>query len=135
MPDAHSQNTAAGTSGRNCKGHPGLTKLKGHSLELRTHVYDLLGSTQVDQFTYNTRQIAEYVGANYSYGVDIKLVVENLQDPIFPEPRDLPTHQSQQKLRRSSTPSRSPTKSSKRRSSLPTRALRIPLFGDNARRQ
>ncbi len=63
----------------------------GQTAKLGTNMYDLSGHTQVDQYTYTTLRNAEYVGANYTYGADIKFIVNELQDPIFVEPRNLDT--------------------------------------------
>jgi hypothetical protein len=45
--------------------------VRGRNEGLKGHVFKCTDGRQIDQFTVTIKEIAEYVGSNYSYGADI----------------------------------------------------------------
>jgi hypothetical protein len=65
---------------------PSVTAVKaepfrGRNEGLKGHVFECTDGRQGDQFTVTMKEIAEYVGSNYSYGADIRWTVEH--DALF----------------------------------------------------
>jgi bisphosphoglycerate-independent phosphoglycerate mutase (AlkP superfamily) len=50
---------------------------RGRNEGLKGHVFECTGGRQGDQFTVTMKEIAEYVGSNYSYGADIRWTVQH----------------------------------------------------------
>jgi hypothetical protein len=63
-------------------------KFEGKNEDLKGYIYDCSDSRQSDVFVITTREISEYVGSNFKYGSDVRLVIENLAMPAMPEPAD-----------------------------------------------
>jgi hypothetical protein len=74
-------------------------KFEGKCDELKGHIFDCSDVRQADLFAKTCKEIAEYVGRNYKYGGDARLIVENLARPILPEPEDPPEKASATKKR------------------------------------
>ena len=51
----------------------------GRSEDLNGNIYDCTDSRQADQYSKTTKEIAEYIGRTYRYGMDTRLAIENLQ--------------------------------------------------------
>jgi hypothetical protein len=51
-----------------------------------TCIYDCSDAKQTDLYTNTTKEIADYVGTNYKYGGDVRLVIDNLAEPTLKKP-------------------------------------------------
>jgi hypothetical protein len=78
------------TSGRGSqKTSPATGKFKGNCAELSGYVFDCADYRQADKYMTNIKRIAEYLGAEYKQGVDIRSTIENettFQVPVPVEP-------------------------------------------------
>ena len=54
-------------------------RFNGRCEELIGNIYDCTDIRQADQYTKTTKEIAEYIGRNYKYGMGTRLAIENLQ--------------------------------------------------------
>jgi len=63
-------------------------RFSGRCEELSGHIYDCTDVRQADQYAKTTKEIAEYVGRNYKYGMDTRLALENLHDVTAEMPED-----------------------------------------------
>ena len=61
---------------------------------LKGHIYDSSTLKQAGIFSCTTREIAEYVGANYKEGSNVRMAIENMTLPILDLPNDLPSNAS-----------------------------------------
>jgi hypothetical protein len=65
-------------------------KFEGKCVDLKGHIYDNSNARQADLYAKTTKEIAEYVGKEYSYSGDIRRLVTRLERPVIPEPTDPP---------------------------------------------
>jgi hypothetical protein len=89
---------ASGRGGRqgrgNCSGRgsqrttPNAGKFKGNCAELSGYVFDCADYRQADKYVTNMKRIAEYLGAEYKQGGDIRSTVENEQALPIPIPAE-----------------------------------------------
>ena len=72
-------------------------KFEGKCEELKGHVYDCTDSRQADAYTRTTKEIWEYVAANYKQGADASYIVQHLVLPTIVDPADPvdPTNKTQ----------------------------------------
>ena len=63
-------------------------RFNGRCEELNGNIYDCTDIRQADQYTKTTKEIAEYIGRNYKYGMDTRLAIENLQYVAAKMPED-----------------------------------------------
>jgi hypothetical protein len=75
-------------------------KFEGKSDILKGFIYDCSNRCQFDRYTIVTREIAEFVGRDYTYGGDIRWTLENEIKFIVPVPEELSDKEPQ--LRRGS---------------------------------
>ena len=65
---------------------PVYGKYKGNCVELSGYVFDCSDLRQADKYVTNIKRIAEYVGAEYKQGGDIRSTIENEVQLIIPVP-------------------------------------------------
>jgi hypothetical protein len=53
-------------------------KFEGKSADLKGHIYDYSNARQADLYAKTTKEIAEYVGLEYSYSGDNRRAVTRL---------------------------------------------------------
>jgi hypothetical protein len=63
---------------------------EGKCDDLKGHIYDCSSSRQVDLFAKTTKDIAEYVGRSYRYGMDIQRAIQEMEPPTIKKPEDPP---------------------------------------------
>ena len=68
------------------KSRPVSQKFKGNSSELEGYIFDCSESRQADKYITAIKRIAEYVGAEFKYGGDIRLSIENSKRFKIPMP-------------------------------------------------
>jgi hypothetical protein len=64
------------------------TKFTGRCEELNGNIYDCTDSRQANLYSKTTKDIAEYIGRTYRYGMDTRLAIENLQYIACEVPED-----------------------------------------------
>jgi hypothetical protein len=69
---------------------PHHAKFEGKCDDLKGHIYDCSSSRQVDLFAKTTKDIAEYVGRSYRYGMDIQRAIQEMEPPTIKKPEDPP---------------------------------------------
>jgi hypothetical protein len=52
-------------------------KFQGRNEDLKGHVFDCYNGKQADQYGVTMKEISEYIGSNYAYGVDIRWSLEH----------------------------------------------------------
>ena len=62
---------------QNQKSRPVTQKFKGNSSDLEGYIFDCSDSRQADKYITTIKRIAEYVGADFKYGGDIRSSIEN----------------------------------------------------------
>ena len=62
---------------QNQKGRPVSQKFKGNSFDLEGYIFECSDSRKADKYITAIKIIAEYVGAEFKYGGDIRLSIEN----------------------------------------------------------
>ena len=65
-------NQGRGFGGFKGQGPTASTKFKGNCQELQGYIFDCSDHKQADNFVHSKKRIAEYVGAEYKYGGDIR---------------------------------------------------------------
>ena len=70
----------------NQKSRPVSQKFKGNSSDLEGYIFYCSDSRQATKFITAIKIIAEYVGAEYKYGGDIRLYIENSKRFEIPMP-------------------------------------------------
>ena len=70
----------------NQKSRPVIQKFKGNSSELEGYIFDYSDSRQAEKYITAIKRIAEYVGAEFKYGGDICLSIENSKRFKVPMP-------------------------------------------------
>ena len=71
---------------QNQKSRPVSQKFKGNSSDLEGYIFDCSDSRQADKYITAIKIIAEYVGAEFKYGGDIRLSIENFKRFEIPMP-------------------------------------------------
>ena len=71
---------------QNRKSRPITQKFKGNSSDLEGYIFDCSDSRQADKYITEIKRIAQYVGAEYKYGSDIRLSIENSKHFEIPMP-------------------------------------------------
>jgi hypothetical protein len=74
-------------------------RFEGRCEELKASVYDSVDARQVEQYTRTTKEIAEFIGRTYKYGMDTRLSIENMAVATFAMPEDPPDNASKTELR------------------------------------
>jgi hypothetical protein len=67
-----------------------LNQFEGRCDDLKGHVYDSIDARQADQYTKTTREIAEFIGRTYKFGMDTHLSIKNMQLFGISQPNDPP---------------------------------------------
>jgi hypothetical protein len=70
--------------------HSRSHRFEGRSEELKGHVYDCVDARQADQYMKTTKEIAEFIGRTYKFGMDTRLSIENMQLTTIPRPDNPP---------------------------------------------
>ena len=78
-------NRFKGTSRRD---GPQPVKFEGKCENLKGFIYDCLSSRMADMYVRTTLEIADYVGANYKHGGDIRQAILTLTPPVVAAPPD-----------------------------------------------
>ena len=71
---------------QNQKSRPVAQKFKGIYSDLEGYIFDCSDSRQADKYITEIKIIAEYVGAEFKYGGDIRLSIENSKRFEIPMP-------------------------------------------------
>ena len=71
---------------QNQKSRPVAPKFKGNSSDLEGYIFDCSDSRQADKYITAIKRIAQYVGAEFKYGGDIRLSIENSKRFEIPMP-------------------------------------------------
>ena len=74
-------------------------RFEGRCEDLKGHVYDSVDARQADQYTKTTREIAEFIGRTYKYGMDTRLSIEKMKPFYIPQPEDPPEDATRTELR------------------------------------
>ena len=75
-------------------------KFEGKCADLKGAIYDCSETKQSDAHVTTTRNIAEYVGACYAQGADVKRSIQALEALEFTDPPDPPEGASRAQIRR-----------------------------------
>ena len=73
---------------QNQKSRPVAQKFKGNSSDLEGYIFDCSDSRQADKYITAIKRIAEYVGAEFKYGGDIRSSIENSKRFEIPMPTE-----------------------------------------------
>ena len=71
---------------QNQKSRPVTQKFKGNSSDLEGYIFDCSDSRQADKYITAIKRIAEYVGAEFKYGGDIRPSIKNSKRLEIPMP-------------------------------------------------
>ena len=71
---------------QNQKSRPVAQKFKGNSSDLEGYIFDFSDSRKADKYITAIKIIAEYVGAEFKYGGDIRSSIENSKCFEIPMP-------------------------------------------------
>ena len=86
--------------GQNNGTAPGrLLKFEGRCEALKGSVYDCSESKNIDQFSTTSKEIAEYIGREYKFGMDTRLSLERLEPIELIAPKDPSSEASRTELR------------------------------------
>jgi hypothetical protein len=55
-------------------------------------VFDCDVRNQVDRYTVTMKEIAEYIGSNFTYGADIRWSLEHEEEFVVPKPISMGTN-------------------------------------------
>ena len=78
-----------GKGRRSGQGQQNTPRFYGATAALKGVMFDTGVDRQAETYIKNLKRIADYVGANMKHhGADVRIVVENLADPILEEPED-----------------------------------------------
>jgi len=64
------------------------SKFDGRCEDLKGHIYDCTDGRQADQYSKTTKEIAEFIGRTYKFGMDARLTLENLEPIVLETPED-----------------------------------------------
>jgi Zinc knuckle len=76
-----------------------LNRFEGRCEDLKGHVYDSIDARQADQYTKTTREITEFIGRTYKFGMDTRLSIEHMQVFIIQLPEDPPENATRTEIR------------------------------------
>jgi hypothetical protein len=65
---------------------------QGRCDDLRGHVLDCAVGKQAYRYTMTMKEIAEYIGSNFTYGADIRWSLEQEEEFVVPKPISLGTN-------------------------------------------
>ena len=74
-------------------------RFEGKCEDLKGHIYDCADIRQGDQYSRTTKEISEYVGRTFKFGMDTKLSIEKLQLVVIPMPSDPPLESTRTDIR------------------------------------
>ena len=74
------------TQGRSYNQNNRTPKFKGNSTDLEGYTFDYSDYKQAEKYMSTIKRIAEYVGAEYKYGGDIRSTLDNEVRIIIPQP-------------------------------------------------
>ena len=74
------------TQGRSYNQNNRTPKFKGNSTDLEGYTFDCSDYKQAEKYVSTIKRIAEYVGAEYKYGGDIRSTLENEVQIKIPHP-------------------------------------------------
>jgi hypothetical protein len=63
------------------------------------YVYDCTVIRQANQYVKTTREIADYIGRTFKYGMDMRLSIENMEIYVISQPEDPPNNASCTEIR------------------------------------
>jgi antitoxin component HigA of HigAB toxin-antitoxin module len=63
------------------------------------YVYDSTDICQANQCIKTTREIADYIGRTFKYGMEMHLSIENMEIYVISQPEDPPNNASCTKIR------------------------------------
>jgi hypothetical protein len=61
-------------------------KFEGECNDLKGHIYDCTNMRQADQYTKTTKEIVEYIGHTFKFGMDTQLSIENIDIQVPNDP-------------------------------------------------
>jgi hypothetical protein len=73
-----------------------LTQFEGKCTELEGHIYDC---SNIRQYSQTTKEVAEYVGRTFKFGMDVCLSIEKLQQVVITPLDDPPPDSSRTDIR------------------------------------
>jgi hypothetical protein len=76
-----------------------LNQFEGRCEDLKGHVYESIDARQADQYTKTTREIAEFIGRTYKFGMDTRLSIKNMKIFVIEQPEDSPEDATQTEFR------------------------------------
>jgi hypothetical protein len=59
---------------------------EGRCDDLKMYVYDSTDIRQADPYIMTTREIADYIGRTFKYGMDMRLSIENMEVYVISQP-------------------------------------------------
>jgi hypothetical protein len=59
---------------------------QGRCDDLRGHVFDCAVGKEADRYTVTMKEMAEYIGSNFTYGADIRWSLEHEEELVVPKP-------------------------------------------------
>jgi hypothetical protein len=62
---------------------------QGRCEDLRGHVFDCAVGKEADRYTVTMKEMAEYIGSNFTYGADIRWSLEHEKEFVVPKPISL----------------------------------------------
>ena len=74
-------------------------RFEGKCDELKGHVYDCTNIRQADQYARTTKEISEYAGRAFRFGMDTRLSIKKMQVFVIPAPDDSPVESSRTEIR------------------------------------
>ena len=88
-PPSQDKKAGRGNQGQRPKGGQ-PSKFEGQCPELAGHIFDCSDGRQVNKYVVTLRELAYYVGQNYSYGSNIRWTILKEKKATIPMPADLP---------------------------------------------
>jgi hypothetical protein len=74
-------------------------RFEGRCDDFKMFVYDSTDIRQANQYIKTTREIADYVGRTFKYGMDMRLSIENMEIYVISQPEDPPNNASRMEIR------------------------------------
>jgi hypothetical protein len=74
-------------------------KFEGKCNDLKAHIYDCTSIRQADHYTKITKDIAEYIGRTFKFGMDTRLLIENMEIIDIQVPNDPHTEATRTEVR------------------------------------
>ena len=75
------------------------TRFEGRCNDLKGFIYDCADVRQADQYARTTKEIGEYIGRTFKFGMDARLSIENMEAVTIEVPSDPPTEASRTEIR------------------------------------